>query len=550
MKQGIVALDAPSQEARDWWRGSVVYQIYPRSFADSNGDGIGDLKGITGKLDYVARLGVDAIWISPFFRSPMKDFGYDVSDYRDVDPIFGTLDDFDALVSRAHALGIKVLIDQVLSHTSDQHPWFLASRADRTNAKADWYVWADAQADGTPPNNWLSVFGGPAWQWDTRRRQYYLHNFLSSQPDLNLHRPDVRRQILDEVRFWLDRGVDGCRLDATNFYLHDPGLRNNPALDGGAQRAHGTPSVNPYDRQRHLYDKNRPENIEFLKELRTLADRYPGVVLLGEIGHAEPLSLMAEYTKGRDRLHETYSFGLLTDEFSVAAIRRTLETLEGCIGDGWPCWSTGNHDVPRVATRWGGAHAPKAFTKLIMALLLSLRGSVCVYQGEELGLAEADIAFEDLQDPSGIAFWPEGRGRDGCRTPIPWNSLAEHAGFSTHRPWLPLANAHRADAVDVQDADADSALNACRRFIAWRRTHPALSRGAIRFVETPGDSIGFVREYGDDAILAIFNLSGETIVVTPPDIARFEPLDGHGFQGQRRVDGIELPPYGAFFARC
>ena len=296
-----------------WWRGGVIYQIYPRSYQDSNGDGIGDLPGITQRLDHIAALGADGIWLSPFFKSPMKDFGYDVSDYCDVDPMFGTLNDFKALVARAHALGLKVMIDQVLSHCSDQHPWFVESRASRDNPKADWFVWADAKADGTPPNNWLSIFGGSAWQWDTRRCQYYLHNFLTSQPDLNFHNPAVQDALLDTVKFWLDLGVDGYRLDTANFYFHDAQLRDNPG-EGAPDPSKPDPAVNPYNPyawQRHLYDKSRPENLPFLQRLRALLDQYPDTTMVGEIGDDDGLARVAEYTAGGDKLHMAYCFDLL-----------------------------------------------------------------------------------------------------------------------------------------------------------------------------------------------------------------------------------------------
>ncbi len=291
---------APNNE---WWRGGVIYQIYPRSYQDSNGDGVGDLPGITARLEHVAQLGADGIWLSPFFKSPMKDFGYDVSDYRDVDPMFGTLDDFRALVARAHELGLKVMIDQVLSHTSDQHPWFKESRSSRDNPKADWYVWADAKDDGNPPNNWLSIFGGSSWQWDTGRLQYYMHNFLSSQPDLNFHHPDVQQALLDDVRFWLELGVDGYRLDTANFYFHDRELRSNPGRGQPRADDPAVDAVNPYGWQRHLYDKSQPENLEFLRRLRALLDEYPHTTMVGEIGDDDGLGRMAEYTSGGDKLH-------------------------------------------------------------------------------------------------------------------------------------------------------------------------------------------------------------------------------------------------------
>lgn len=534
------------QDLENWWRGGVIYQIYPRSFADSNGDGVGDLPGITARLDYVARLGVDAVWLSPFFKSPMKDFGYDVSDYRAVDPLFGTLDDFDALVARAHGLGLKVMIDLVMSHSSDQHAWFKESRSSRDNARADWYVWADAQADGTPPNNWLSLFGGTAWQWDSRRGQYYLHNFLSSQPDLNFHNPQVRQQMLSEVEFWLKRGVDGLRLDVVNFYFHDAELRSNPPAARGAPRADGVPLNNPYAWQNHVYDKTRPENLAFLQDLRSLLNRYPGSTSVGEIGSDDPLGTMADYTADGDKLHMAYTFNLLTPNFSADHIRATIAEMEARIGDGWPCWSIGNHDIMRVMSRWG--QGQPALAKMLMAMLLSMRGSVCIYQGEELGLTEADVPFEQLQDPYGITFWPEFKGRDGCRTPMPWVAQAEQGGFSTGKPWLPMAAEHLGLAVDVQETASDSVLQAYRAFLAWRRQHPALQQGSIALLDSPADTLLWVRELDGERVLAAFNLSAAPVEITLPAASSAQALAGHGFNAVYRADAVRLPAFGAAFA--
>ncbi len=399
-------------QAAEWWRGAVIYQIYPRSFQDTTGNGVGDLAGITRRLTYVADLGVDAIWISPFFVSPMKDFGYDVADYTDVDPLFGSLADFDALVAEAHRLGIKVIIDQVLNHTSDRHPWFGESRASRDNPKSDWYIWADAKPDGTPPNNWLSIFGGPAWEWDSRRRQYYLHNFLIEQPDLNLYNPEVQDALLAAVAFWLDRGVDGFRFDAVNFFYADRGLSDNPPakrLEAGQILP-----VNPYGFQEHRYDKNRPETVAFLRRLRALLNRYPGAASVGEIGDEgeRSLALMAEYTSGGDKLHMSYTFDFLGPDFSRDFFRRHVELFESLVGDGWACWVFSNHDVPRHLSRWADRGFDREhLARLAAGIILSLRGSVTVYQGEELGLTEAELAFADLVDPYSIRFWPDLKGQ-------------------------------------------------------------------------------------------------------------------------------------------
>ncbi|MCB1328106.1 MAG: alpha-glucosidase, partial [Maritimibacter sp.] len=337
----------------DWWRGAVIYQIYPRSYQDSNGDGIGDLLGIVRRLPYIASLGVDAIWISPFFTSPMKDFGYDVSDYCDVDPMFGSLSDFETLVETAHGFGVKVMIDLVLSHTSDQHPWFAESRASKDNPKSNWYVWADAKPDGTPPNNWLSIFGGSGWQWDSRRMQYYQHNFLREQPDLNFHEPEVQDALLDVARFWLNRGVDGFRLDTINFYVCDKELRDNPALPAEQRNATIAPSVNPYNWQDHLYDKNRPENLDFLRKLRAVMNPFDAAAV-GEVGDAQRgLEIVGEYTAGDDLMQMCYAFEFLSGARPTAErVAEVLTAFEEAAPDGWATWAFSNHDVARHASRW------------------------------------------------------------------------------------------------------------------------------------------------------------------------------------------------------
>lgn len=531
-----------------WWRGGVIYQIYPRSFYDSNGDGVGDLPGIAAHLDYVAALGVDAIWISPFFTSPMADFGYDIADFRGVDPLFGTLADFDALLTKAHALGIKVIIDQVMSHCSIQHPWFAESRQSRDNPKADWFVWADAKPDGSPPNNWLSIFGGVAWRWEPRRCQYYLHQFLADQPQLNFHNPEVPAAQLDNVRFWLDRGVDGFRLDSINFCYHDARLRDNPPKPPELRLGRGFAPDNPYAFQYHYYNNTRPENLAFLERLRALLDSYPNIGSLGEISSEDSLATTAEYVTPT-RLHMGYSFELLVDDFSAAYIRSTVETLEAKLADGWPCWAISNHDVRRAVTRWGGEHPSPALAKQLIALVGSLRGSVCVYQGEELGLPEADVPYEALQDPYGKAFWPNFKGRDGCRTPMPWND-ARDAGFGSAAPWLPVPATHRALNVAAQEADTDSVLHGTRAFLHWRKQHPALVQGAIRFLDAPEPVLAFERMHGEQSLLLAFNLSGSEVVWPLSDAARQSAatlLPGIA-NATIDADTVRLPPYGVFAA--
>ncbi|WP_286271289.1 alpha-glucosidase [Thalassotalea hakodatensis] len=516
-------------EIQPWWRGAVIYQIYPRSFMDANNDGIGDLAGVVEKFPYIKSLGVDAVWISPFFKSPMKDFGYDISSYREIDPMFGNMDDFDRLMNKAKEYDIKVVIDQVLSHTSDQHAWFIESRQNKSNAKADWYVWADAKEDGTPPNNWLSIFGGCAWQWEPRRQQYYLHNFLTSQPDLNFHHPDVQKAVLENVEFWLKRGVDGFRLDAINFCFHDQQLRDNPAKAPEDRKGRGFSEDNPYAFQYHYYNNTQPENIAFMEDIRHLMDKYPNVVTLGEISSEDSLQTMADYTQGNKRLHMAYSFELLTPDGSPRYIRQTVEALEDKLVDGWPCWAIGNHDVMRVASRWGTDENREAQSKMFNALLASLRGSVCSYQGEELGLTEADIAYEDLQDPYGITFWPTFKGRDGCRTPIPWSVDATNAGFSqSDHLWLPVSDAHQENAVSVQQNQPSSVLNAYQTFLRWRKSQSPLLYGDINFIESSDDKLVFTRGYEGKTIHVIANFSAKTITCDLPSSA-CHLTEGHGF---------------------
>ncbi|MBX3568947.1 MAG: alpha-glucosidase [Rhizobiaceae bacterium] len=534
----------------DWWRGATIYQVYPRSYQDTTGDGSGDLKGITRRLAHIAALGADAIWISPFFKSPMADMGYDVSDYCDVDPMFGTLADFDELIEQAHALGLKVIIDQVLSHTSDKHPWFVESRSSRRNRRADWYVWADPKPDGTPPNNWLSIFGGPAWEWDAVRKQFYLHNFLTSQPDLNFHNPDVQDALLTAVRFWLERGVDGFRLDTVNFYVHDRQLRDNPARRLTARQK--ASETNPYEYQNHLYDKTRPENLRFLRRFRALLDSFGDRASVGEVGDGpRSLKTVAAYTSGGDKLHMCYTFDLLGPQFSAAHVRRSVEGFEKVVVDGWVCWAFSNHDVIRHVTRWTRPDGdPRKVARFAIALLACLRGSICIYQGEELGLQEADLAFEDLRDPYGIRFWPGYKGRDGCRTPMPWSHEANAAGFTEGKPWLPVPDGHKALAVDAQQADAGSVLARYREVLAFRKQWPALLTGTIEFLPAQGDTLAFLRAAGNERLLCAFNFADEPAQIALPEaLGTPTPLGLPGADGQVSGSMLSLPALGTFVGR-
>jgi alpha-glucosidase len=517
-----------------WWKGAVFYQVYPRSFMDADGDGIGDLKGVAARLDHIADLGVDAVWLSPVFRSPMKDFGYDVSDYRDVDPVFGTLEDFDALAAAVHARGLKLILDQVWSHTSDRHPWFEASVAG--GDKADWYVWAEARPDGSPPNNWLSVFGGPAWTWSPRRGRYYLHNFLPGQPDLNFHNPAVQAAVLEAARFWLERGVDGFRLDVVNYYAHDPMLRDNPPS--------GTAAANPYGFQRHLYDRSRPETLAFVARLRGLLDEY-GAMAVGEIFDDAALARQREYTDGPDRLHTAYSFFLLdAAEATPALFAQALRAWDGAAG--WPSWSLGNHDVVRFPTRFGAAGDPERI-KALLALLLCLRGSAFLYQGDELGLPHGEVPFGRLQDPFAIAAWTGGSGRDGARTPMPWTAAAPDAGFSTAPlTWLPLDPAHRALAVDAQAADPASVLGFVRGFLKLRRGLEMLRTGAVALRPAQEGVLAFERVGEGGRVLCLFELAGAGARVAAPENAA---LIESGLRATAEGGEIVLPAYGAALLR-
>ncbi len=524
---------------REWWRGAIIYQIYPRSFADSNGDGIGDLPGITARLDHVASLGVDAIWLSPFFTSPMKDFGYDVADYRGVDPIFGTLDDFDALVARAHALGLKVIIDQVYAHTSDAHDWFRQSRADRTHERADWYVWADAKADGSPPSNWQSVFGGPAWTWDARRGQYYLHNFLSSQPQLNVHLPAVQDALIDTARFWLDRGVDGFRMDAINFAMHDPALTDNPPAPPGR-----APRSRPFDFQRHLYNQSHADIPYFIARLRAVLDRYGDRFTVAEVVGADSDREMKAFTADGRHFDSAYGFDFLyASRLSPRLVQRAVERWPDVPGLGWPSWAFSNHDAPRVASRWAAPEQRDAHARLAMLLLLCLRGDVFIYQGEELGLDQVEIGFDDLQDPEAIANWPLTLNRDGARTPMPWDSDAAYLGFSTAKPWLPIGPNHAALAVSRQETDPASMLALTKRLIALRKRNDALLRGDLRVIEATDTLLAFERTIDDVHMLCAFNLGDGHPVWQPaePDAWRIIERVGTG-------SGWALGPFGGVIA--
>ena len=541
----------PANEA--WWRGAAIYQIYPRSFQDTDGDGIGDLPGITRRLDYVASLGVDAIWISPFFKSPMRDFGYDVSDYCDVDPVFGTLADFDALIAHAHALGVKVLVDQVYSHTSSDHPWFAESRQSVDNPKhdwpkkdwpkkdwpkKDWYVWADPKPDGSPPNNWQGVFGGPAWTWDARRRQYYLHNFLASQPQLNLHNPEVREALLGVARFWMDRGVDGFRIDALNFAMHDPQLRDNPPAPPSDK-----PRTRPFDYQIRRYNQFHPDTVRFLERLRAATDDYGCIFTLAEVGGDEDNVEMKRFTAGDRRLNSAYGFDFLYAEaLTPQFVAEAMAHWPGEEGVGWPTWAFENHDAPRAVSRWCAPADMARFARVKMALFAALRGNIILYQGEELGLGQDDIPFELLRDPEAIANWPLTLSRDGARTPMPWTA-EPLGGFTTGTPWLPLYPHNLARAVEVQEADERSQLNLTRQLLRLRKRHPALHHGALAACRAQGMQLELLRVSGGEQVQCLFNLGTVPVKTAPVAPA------GEVILSITDATPDRLPPYSAIFVK-
>ena len=514
-----------------WWRGASVYQVYVRSFCDGNGDGQGDFAGLTSKLDYIKSLGVDAVWLSPIHPSPNRDWGYDVCDYDGVHPDYGTLKDFAALLDAAHARGLKVLLDEVLAHTSDEHAWFAASR-DGDGGKRDWYVWADPQDVGTVPNNWLSVFGGPAWSYQPARRQYYHHKFLRQQPKLNWMKAEAREAALAVLDTWLKRGVDGFRLDVANAFLHDTKLTDNPPIPA-AQR--GAPEWSAAaNMQRHLNDSNREENRAVLDVIRRRVDAFDRRFVFGEF--SEEFERSGCYLPPESGLHAGYNFALLlaTD---AAAIRAHLETLAQ-FPDHWPCIAFSNHDVIRTATRFGPGSA-----KAMLALLCALRGTILLYQGEELGLPEVDLRRDQLKDPVGDLYYPLFKGRDGCRTPMPWDAAAPGLGFTSCAPWLPPGSDHAALAVSSQERDPDSALAFTRKWLGARNAHPALRSGTLTLLA--GDALAFVREAGSEKIVCVFNLGEDGVRFDLPGPARALELG----TGEARLVGsaLALGPGSAWF---
>ncbi len=490
-----------------WWRDGVIYQIYPRSFADSNGDGIGDLPGITSRLDYLADLGIDAIWLSPFYPSPQADFGYDVSDYKNVDPLFGTLADFDTLVAESHRRGIRVVVDLVLNHTSDQHPWFIESRSSRENPKRDWYIWQPPSTSPHflkkiggqrgVPNNWQSIFGGGGWEWDEKTGEYYFHMFLKQQPDVNWRNPEVRRELVGVFRFWAERGVDGFRLDVFNAYFKDEQLRDNPRKFG----------LRGFDRIHHLYDIDQPEMVPLLNEIRALLDSYPERYAVGETFLASP-EKAASYC-GPDKLHAAFNFDFLFRKFSAADFADGVQKWTQATAEtAWPNYVLSNHDQPRSATRYT-KNEDDARAKAALGMLLTLRGTPFLYYGEEIGMRDISLERDEIQDPPGKYYWPFYKGRDGCRSPMQWDD-SPFAGFSTAKPWLPVHPNYTSRNAAIQQDDPQSLFNFVKKLLALRKEYPALQRGGFRlFFRTDTGVLAYERALDDQRVLVYINFTGK-----------------------------------------
>jgi alpha-glucosidase len=492
------------QDTHTWWQRGVIYHVYPRSFLDTNGDGIGDLRGITRGLAYLEWLGVDALWISPIYPSPMADCGYDVSDHMAIDPCFGTLGDFDVLLAEAHRRGLKVILDYVPNHTSDRHPWFVASRAARDSSYRDWYIWRDPAPGGGPPNNWSSVFGGSAWTWDTLTQQYYYHAYLAGQPDLNWREPAVQSAMLEVLRFWLDRGVDGFRVDALRQLVEDDQLRDNPT------NPDHHPTQGPYHALLPLYTTDRPETLRMLWSMRQLVDRYPDRLLIGEL-YLPIDRLMAYYGENGSGVHLPANFHLILVEWRAERIAELIAAYEAALPSGaWPNWVLGNHDKHRVASRIGPAQA-----RVAAMLLLTLRGTPTMYYGDELGMRDVSIAPDAVQDPWEKNVPGLGLGRDPERTPMQWDA-GPNAGFTTGRPWLPLAADARAVNVASQRDDPTSILSLTRHLLSLRRQWPALSVGAWEPLDVGGDVLAYVRSSAGNRCLVALNLGASPQTLTVP----------------------------------
>lgn len=553
-------LQSPMQplSRTDWWRGCALYQVYVRSFRDSNGDGIGDLRGVIEKIDYIADLNVDGFWLSPFYPSPQKDFGYDVTDFRSVDPRHGTLGDFIELLELAHERELKVLVDFVPGHTSDEHPWFEESRQDTTNPKADWYVWAEAAKDGSPPNNWLSSFGGSAWTWDPHRSQYYYHPFLPCQPALNLRNPEALDALISELRFWFDLGVDGVRLDAVQCLACDPDFRHNPPISSaGSNILIGGGPNNPFGRQSHLFDRDVPEALDIIQKLRSAAVGYdPERVLIGELADVDSSRLSEKYTIDGQGFHAVYDFDLINTEPAVDALVELLDHRSAFLRTGWLMNVFSNHDSTRSVSNLTEFAVKEGLrreaAKLLVFMQFTLKGGGILYQGEELGLPHPKLKREDLRDPWGINLWPDFDGRDGARTLMPWQSEGRHGGFTDgDEPWINLADTHKALAVDLQTVDQESNLNFVRAFLDWRRHQKLLTLGGERVRDAGLKPLIVWDRYGRGRMMTcVANFSAEPRLFPFGEEVWDEVVDAPGTTVRRTDKGLELPALGfAILAR-
>jgi alpha-glucosidase len=519
-----------SESGELWWRNGIFYQVYPRSFQDSDADGVGDLAGVVGRLPYLKSLGVDAVWLSPIFPSPMADFGYDISDYSGVDPLFGTMADFDRLIGAAHESGLKLILDLVPNHTSDQHPWFVESRRSRDNPKRDWYLWRDPAPDGGPPNNWLSEFGGSGWQYDAVTGQYYYHAFLAQQPDLNWRNPEVRNAIYDAMRFWLRKGVDGFRVDVIWHLIKDAGFRDNPPNPGFRE---GRP---PHEKILPRYSTDQPEVHEVIAEMRRVIDEFDARVLIGEI--YLPLErLVTYYGKDLGGAHLPFNFALLSAPWNARAIEKIIGDYEAALPAGaWPNWVLGNHDRPRVASRVGQDQARAA-----AMLLLTLRGTPTLYYGDEIGMHQVAIAPDQVRDPFEKNVPGIGVGRDGCRTPMQWDA-SPNAGFSTVPPWLPVAEDFQSDNVVNLDAEAGSILSLYKALIDLRKTLPQLASGDYVPLAAQGDLLLYRRQSEGKTVTIALNLGGEPVSLASDvldrggEILLSSLLDRHGEKVEGSLD--------------
>ena len=496
---------------RLWWKHGVIYQIYPRSFYDSNGDGVGDLPGITQKLDYLADLGVDGLWLSPINTSPMFDFGYDISDYRGIDPVFGTQRDFDLFLSEAHRRGIRVILDLVMNHTSHLHPWFVESRSSRDNPMRDWYIWRDRGKFCRYPNNWMAAFGGRAWEWDRKTRQYYLHSFLREQPDVNWRNPAFKEAMFGEIRHWLDRGVDGFRLDVVNLFVKDEHFRSNPFGIG--------PYPRPYDLQRHIYDRDRPELHGILRDFRKLLDSYDERMSVGEVAaenYGNPEIAASCLGAEGDELHLSFDFSMIYRKWNAREFLKCIKRWDAAVPEkAWPCNVLNNHDQPRSRSRHGGGTDAPARARLMAAMLLTLRGTPFLYYGEEIGMENGRIPRGEIQDPLGKRYWPFHPGRDPERTPMQWSG-GPNAGFSTGKPWLRVNEDYRRVNVERQTGDASSVLEFYRKLIALRRSNPALDRGSFEAVgDARNDVLSYTRTYGDESFFVALNFASSPRRIRP-----------------------------------